>query len=373
VARAARRAAGPLSVRTVCLVALTAGGRSGIPRYAAVLASSIDRVAGEFPGLEVRLLTSTTGAENVAATNIGVEVARGRLGRLSAGPGRVLADQLLSATRREDVLHFFDLTGPLLRPTRRFVATVHDAALRHGFERARTAHKRVLQPYAIRRARALVAVSEFARDEAVQRFGATAHRVRVVRSGPGLTAGSDADDGDGTDGPYLLYVGNLAEHKNLPFLVRAFARVDTGARLKLVGVRGDRNERVRTAVDASPARDRIELVRDAEDGDVDRLYRGAAALVHPSRYEGFGFTPLEAMARGCPVLASDIPALREISGDGALLLPLDDEAAWADAMTRVLADDGFRSELRGRGAATVSRYSWDETARGVLRVLEAVT
>jgi glycosyltransferase involved in cell wall biosynthesis len=77
------------------------------------------------------------------------------------------------------------------------------------------------------------------------------------------------------------------------------------------------------------------------------------------------------MGRGCPVLASDIPALREISGSGALLLPLGDEAAWAEAMRRVVGDEALRADLRARGAETVARYSWDKTARGVLDVLAA--
>jgi glycosyltransferase involved in cell wall biosynthesis len=94
--------------------------------------------------------------------------------------------------------------------------------------------------------------------------------------------------------------------------------------------------------------------------------------VLPSRYEGFGFTPLEAMARGCPVLASDIPPIREISSPGALLLPLDDEAAWAEAIRRVVAEDSLREELRVRGAQTVARYSWQTTARELCRLfLEA--
>ena len=173
-------------------------------------------------------------------------------------------------------------------------------------------------------------------------------------------------------GRYFLYVGNISAHKNLPFLVRAFGSVGDGARLVLVGGRGEQFDEVERAVAASPARERIELRRDAPDGEVDALYRGACALLLPSRYEGFGFTPLEAMTRGCPVLASDIPALREVSGDGALLLPLDDDAAWSDAMRRLLRDDDLRNDLRRRGSAVAGRYSWEETARGVCRVfLEA--
>ena len=105
------------------------------------------------------------------------------------------------------------------------------------------------------------------------------------------------------------------------------------------------------------------------DEELERLYRSAVALVLPSVYEGFGFTALEAMARDCPVLASDIPALREVSGSGALLLPPGDEGAWAAAMQRVVGDEAARAELRARGAETVARYSWDTTARGVLDVL----
>ena len=102
-----------------------------------------------------------------------------------------------------------------------------------------------------------------------------------------------------------------------------------------------------------------------------RLYADATAFVFPSLYEGFGFPPLEAMARGCPVLASDIPSLREIAGDGALLLALD-EQVWAQAIRRVVSDPGLRDELRERGRRNVDRYSWQQTAREVCALLESV-
>ena len=350
---------------SVCLVGLVAGGRSGVPRYAAALAGGLDRVAAEFPDLSLRLLTTERGAAAVGAERLEVSV----VDRASEGPRRVLGEQLLARRAKADLLHFFDLTGPLLAPRRPFVTTLHDAAIRHGFEGARVAHKRVLQPWALRHASAVVAVSAFAKGEGVTRFGADPARIHVVHSGPGLVAANGAAPARGADGPYLLYVGNVSAHKNLSFLVRAFGAAEGDARLLLVGGRGERYEEVARAVEASPARSRIELRRGASDADVDALYRGATALLLPSRYEGFGFTPLEAMARGCPVLASDIPAIREVSGDGALLLPLDDAGAWADAMRRVVADAALRDDLRRRGAEVVGRYSWEETARGVCRVL----
>ena len=359
----------------VSLVGLIAAGGSGVPRYAAALTQGLDRVGGEFPDLELVLLTTPLGLERTRPRRIEAVVPRGLLGRWSAGPGRVAAEQILTGRAAGDLLHFFDLTGPLLAPRRPFTTTVHDAALRHRPQGLAVAHKRFLQPWAARRARAAIAVSTFAKEEAVLHFGADPARVHVVHSGPGLLPGAGTGPNGSAPGdaaPYLLYVGDLADHKNLPFLVRAFGRASVPVRLVLAGRRGDRFARVRDAVDASPARERIEIRGGASDDEIDALYRGASALVLPSRYEGFGFTPLEAMARGCPVLASDIPALREVSGDGALLLPVGDEDAWAGAIRRVLADDELRSDLRRRGGETVTRYSWDEAARGVCRVFAAV-
>jgi glycosyltransferase involved in cell wall biosynthesis len=195
----------------------------------------------------------------------------------------------------------------------------------------------------------------------------------VIRSGPGFAPPS----ANGTplrpaDPPHFLYVGALAASKNLPFLIDAFGRSDAEADLVLAGRPGQDFPALQEAVARSGRRERIRLVHDASDADLDRLYRSALALVHPSRYEGFGFTPLEAMARGCPVLASDIPAVREISGEGALLVPLDDAPAWASGLTRLAADAALRDDLRERGAATVARYSWEATARGLVDLFRRV-
>ena len=351
----------------VCLIGLAAGGHSGVPRYTAALTGGIDRVASEFPELSMRLLTTDRGALQSGVESIPVELIGGRRADPSAGLSRILAEQVHARSADADLLHFFDLTGPLLAARRDFVTTVHDAAIQHGFERTRVLHKRMIQPWAIRRAAAAVAVSRFARDEAVRLLSADPARIRVIHSGPGLTpVQRDAPPIRGAD--YLLYVGNLSAHKNLPFLVRAFERAGVEARLLLVGRRGERFGEIRRAVEASAAGDRIEIRRTVSDAEVDRLYRGAAMLLLPSRYEGFGFTALEAMARDTPVLASDIPALQEISGGGAMLLPVDDERAWADAIRRLLSEPELRTDLLRRGRETVSRFSWEDTARSLCRL-----
>jgi glycosyltransferase involved in cell wall biosynthesis len=320
------------------------------------------------------LVTTQAGGEAVAARNMDVrDFGLASLG-FRAGPARIALEQVLAATRRADLLHFFDLTGPIMAPWRPFVATIHDVSMAPGLARRRHAYKHLLRPWAARRAQALVAVSEFARAEAAQRFGLAEARIAVIRSGPGLTemhAGERCGEPP-PESPYFLYVGDLTVRKNVPFLVRAFDRADVEASLLIVGRADDGSHDVRRELARARRADRVQLIEEAPDRDLDRLYRSAIALVTPSRYEGFGFTPLEAMARGCPVLASDIPAFREIAGDGALLVPLDDESRWSAAIRRLAADESLRRELRERGARTVARYSWQRTAMQLCELFLAI-
>jgi glycosyltransferase involved in cell wall biosynthesis len=139
----------------------------------------------------------------------------------------------------------------------------------------------------------------------------------------------------------------------------------------LVGRARGRSTELEQAILSGPHSDRIDVRLDVPDAELVHLYRSAFALLLPSTYEGFGFTALEAMAYGCPVLESDIPALREVSGTGAMLVPVNDLYAWAEAIRRVVADDNLRRELRSRGADAAARYSWAKTAREILALLAA--
>jgi glycosyltransferase involved in cell wall biosynthesis len=353
----------------VALVGLVAGGYSGVPRYAAALARALDTVAAELPDLRLTLVTTPEGGANVDPRVLRLVRVPVRGRHANAGPGRIALEQLASRFVRADLLHYFDLTGPVLAPRRPFVTTVHDVSVLRGLRPRKHAYKRRLWPWAAARARRVVAISDFARNEAVELLRVDPARVTVVHSGPGFTPHAAADGaGPPVAGPYALYVGALAASKNLPFLVEAYGRAETGLSLVLAGKPGDGYADLQGALARSPRRASIVLLDDVSDAGLDALYRGAVALLHPSRYEGFGFTPLEAMARGCPVLASDIPALREIAGDGAELLPLDRPEEWARALERAAGDLEWRDALRERGRRRVERFSWEETARGLCRV-----
>jgi glycosyltransferase involved in cell wall biosynthesis len=363
-----------MSVR-VCLVGLIAGGHSGVPRYTVKLIEGFDSVAGEYPDVDLRLLTTPEGAEETQTRAIETVTTRAGGRFANAGPGRLLLEQLRARRAHADLLHFFDTTGPVLAPRSAFVATVHDANAYRGFRRSKSFYKHRLYPWALRHAAAVIAVSQSAKDDIGRVVPVDAAKIHVVHSGPGLSPRRETAPVPGERDRTLLYVGNIGANKNLPIVIRAFDELapDLGARLVIAGRPGDGYDEVAAAVTAGRARDRIELLMDASDDDIERLYATSAALFLPSTYEGFGFTPLEAMARGCPVVESDIPALREVSGDGALLVRPDDQEGWRDAMRRVLTEPDVAADLQSRGTSTVARFSWEATARGVLEVFRAAT
>jgi glycosyltransferase involved in cell wall biosynthesis len=363
----------------VALMALNAAGSSGVPRYIRALARGLDAVAHQYSELTLVLVTTPQGAEMIGSRSMQTAVRGLGAGRMRSS-FRLGLEQIVLSRLRVDLIHFFDVNGAFLPPRRPFTATFHDAAIRYPsmahFTRSQHAYKNRLYPWSLARARRVVAVSDFAREEAIRHFQVDPRMVITVRSGPGMVAGDDAGPARSEavairrDAPYFLFVGNLTTSKNLPFLVRAFSRADLGVDLVLAGHPAGGSEDVQTAIRSSPIKGRIHVVLGPDDAALDRLYRDALGLVLPSRYEGFGFPPLEAMARGCPVLASDIQAVREVSGPGALLLPLEEEA-WAEGMKRVAFDPSLRADLRRRGQEWVRRYSWQETGRGLCRVLLA--
>lgn len=175
--------------------------------------------------------------------------------------------------------------------------------------------------------------------------------------------------------PYVLALGTLEPRKNLPMLVRAFGAL-AGRRpdleLVLAGPDGPDGEAVRTAVATLPTATgrRVRLPGVVDGPTRDRLLAGAAVLAYPSLYEGFGFPVLEAMTVGTPVVAADLPALREVAADGALYADGRDPEALADALERVLEDRLLREDLVRRGRAVAAGYSWDRTAAGLTAVYE---
>jgi glycosyltransferase involved in cell wall biosynthesis len=175
--------------------------------------------------------------------------------------------------------------------------------------------------------------------------------------------------------PYLLFLG-LDRRKNLPAMLEAFAKLPTSGRptLVLAGAppwEPDGRDPVAEALERLPASMREDVVRAGyvPERDKPTLLGGAAALVYPSLYEGFGLPVLEAMATGTPVVASDVASLPDLIDGAAILVDPHDADAIAEGIRRVLEDAGLRDELVERGATRAAAYTWEATARGTAEVI----
>jgi glycosyltransferase involved in cell wall biosynthesis len=253
-------------------------------------------------------------------------------------------------------------TGPLV--LRRNVVVVHDAAaLREPswYSGAYAAWQRAVLPVLVRRARHVVTVSQFSRDELVELAGADAARITVVPGGVDhdrLRPGTDpapARAALGLHGPYVLTVASRLPRKNLVALEPAARRLGELG-IEVVAAGGSRPQFAGPA-QAGAVRDLGPVPEELLPG----LYAGAAAFTLPSLHEGFGLPVLEAMASGVPVVASDRGALPETCGGAALLVDPTDHAAIADALEAAIGDDA----LVAAGLARAARFSWERTARAV--------
>jgi glycosyltransferase involved in cell wall biosynthesis len=265
-------------------------------------------------------------------------------------------------------------TGPVTR--RRQALVICDAQVvlhPESYSRAFRWWYRVMLSLASRRAAAVFTISDFSARQ-LERFGLVPPgKARVLRLGVDHLdrvepdAGVLARHGLGERG-YLLAIGSLARHKNLPVLIDAY--LGAGLDLPLV-IAGGGNARV---FQAAGLREHpsIRYTGRVSDGELKALYAGAFAFACPSLSEGFGFTPLEAMRAGCPVVATTGGAVPEICGDAALYADPHDAGAWTEALRRIAGDGALRDELAAKAKARAATFRWEDTARQVLDVLAAL-
>ena len=272
--------------------------------------------------------------------------------------------------RRPPVYFTPGFNPPLVSPVP-FVFTLYDLIhLRFREEtglRKRAYYETVVRPAARRAARVLT-TSAFSRDEILDWIGLPDERVVVVGSGVGPTFRPDGPRHESGYG-YFLHVGNRQPHRNIPRLLHAFARAAVINDVHLVFT-GDPDPATTTAARAVRVEERLVFAGDVSDSELAALYRGAAALVLPSLYEGFGLPALEAMACGTPVIASNVTSLPEVVGESGVLVDPTDVDALAEAMVHVTQDAAIRAECRTKGLERARMFTWERTAGLVRRVLE---
>ena len=216
---------------------------------------------------------------------------------------------------------------------------------------------RAAVPRAARNAARVLAISELTKRDLIELYAIPEEKIAVtpLAADPAFRPDGSSPDGE----PYALFVGALQPRKEATTAIEALSLVGEGApRLVLVGPdKGGRPEAEETAARLGVP---VELRGHVAQDELAGLYRGAACLVFPSRYEGFGLPLLEAMASGTPVVATAAGAIPEVAGDAAVLVEPGNAVALAGGIERALAD---HERLREAGLARAAQYSWAETAR----------
>ncbi len=286
--------------------------------------------------------------------------------------------RLPRVVRREgfDLFHGLGTLSPSSRSCP-FVLTVHDLIYRHFPASVPIGYRQFMQwvhPTVARRADRVIVPSRATARDCVEHLGVKEERIRLVPYGPGNDFRPVTDEGRieaalrkyAVRRPYLISVARSYAHKNLAGLLRAYRvlreRGHRDVQLVLVG------ERYHTGGDL----DRLAAELGVTDGvvftgfidldELNALYSGAAVFAFPSLAEGLGLPPLEAMACGTPVVASEASAIPEAVGDAGLLADARDPGAFATALARLLDDAKLREELSAKGLARVSQFSWHDAA-----------
>lgn len=279
---------------------------------------------------------------------------------------------------RLDVFHGPNHFLPALRGGAS-VVTIHDLAY-FRMELYPTGENEMLREWtlqSLRQASGVVALSEnTSRD--IKALGVDPERVRVIHGGGHIVPEEEIrrDRWDelrrAFDLPdhYILFVGSLLPRKNVPFLLRGFARLKAAGfphKLVLAGARDSSSDDVVSTIASLKISEDVIITGYVESWQLPLLYRAADLFVLPTLYEGFTLVTLEAMAYGTPVVATDTSSIREGVGENALLVSVDDDEALVEAMQRALTDEPLRSRLIRGGRERARQFTWERCATETLK------
>ncbi len=298
---------------------------------------------------------------------------------------------LFARKLRADLFHI-PLNSVAYWMPRPYVLTIHDLSSISGPATAglrSTMHRERYRRGAARASR-IIAVSQSTRRDLQTVLGVPGERIRTIYSAPDpvFSAPEGPEEQDekilqrySIQPPFILYAGTIRAHKNVRRLVEAYAvlkgelehhPVYHDLRLVIIGDELSKYPDVRHAVRTSRIEPFVRFLGFVPIETLKVFYRAATVFAFPSLSEGFGLAPLEAMACGTPVVASDLPALVEAVGDAAELVSPDNVFDVARGLRALLLDDDLRCRRVAEGRAQAARFNWDETARSVLNIYREI-
>ncbi len=286
---------------------------------------------------------------------------------------------------RVDVFHSPDFVLPPLWHGHSLV-TVHDLSFIRHPECADQGLREYLNqavPRSVRRADIVLADSQNTKGDMMELLGVDSAKVKVVYAGlddrfvpiEEEEKRREVRDKYHLDFPFILSLSTLEPRKNQIRLIEAYGFLSKGKampqRLVLAGGKGWLYEEIFRRVEELKLTDRVYFPGFISEEDLPTLYSLADVFVFPSLYEGFGLPPLEAMACGTPVVASDVASLPEVIGEAGILVPPDDVEALASAIEKVLDDAVLRENLIAKGLLQARSFSWERAAKGLLEIYES--
>lgn len=288
-----------------------------------------------------------------------------------------------------DLIHYTNFNSPIFFTGVPSIVTIYDLTLWFFSGRQRRSWlERMLYRLVIKKtchnAKHIIAITQKTKDDIIKFLKVDPEKITVIYPGVTKDYHPISDDSrinnlkrrfDITK-PYLIYVGQWRDHKNVIRLIRAFGllrrRYNFDYQLVLVGKIDNRYPQVPTTIKELGFKEDVILTGYVSDLDLPYLYSGAEFFVFPSLYEGFGIPPLEAMSCGLPVLSSNLSCMPEVLGEAVYYFdPLNIESM-AKAMSEVAKSYTLKRELRLKGLKQAKRYSFDKTARKTIKIYQKV-
>ncbi|WP_345763834.1 glycosyltransferase family 4 protein [Diaminobutyricibacter sp. McL0608] len=342
------------------------GTKGGMESYARNLYRELGSVDS---GLEFVGFASTELAETDTSWFPGDVVASRISGenRVSWARGELTAVSRAARRLGAGLIHSPANIGPW-RSTAPVVLTVHDLLPFRHPEWVPGPYAPVLRGLvrgAARSAARVITVSRASGDDIERVLGVPPERIDVIPlAGSARTL---PDPGIARDERLLLSVGNRMPHKNFRMLLEAIALIPDAERPRLVITGSHGDDPLAPVVERLGLADRVQLLGWVPDAELERLYATASLIVFPTLFEGFGLPVLEAMARGCPVICSDLPVLREIGGGAAVYSDPTSASGLAHTIRRLLADPAKRRELSTLGRERAAGFTWTAAALSTVR------
>lgn len=302
---------------------------------------------------------------------------------INSSKNRIIYEQWSSKDlyKKYELIHFPDYATPLFCTSKR-IATIHDMAMctmRSKRTMIQNLTKNILLKETIKNSDRLICVSEFAKKELLEYYPKVENKIRVIYEGiniPDIDISEEYNERilnkfNIKDCKYILYVGTIAPHKNIINLIKAFDYIKQSIpeyKLVIVGKKGWMYNEIFNEVDRLKLNERVIFTGFIDDLELEVLYKNTRLFTTVSLYEGFGFPPLEAMARKVPVVVSNIPVFKEVCGDCVEYCNPYEIEDISMKFEKILKNKTLSEYLRKKGYERVKKFNWKSTAKDTYEV-----